>query len=66
MKTLIKLAVGAAIAGALVNMLVRRRKVNGSRADSLEATPAAPERFTLQEFAGENAECGGGIRGLNS
>jgi len=64
MRTLIKLAVGAAIAGALVNLLVRQRsaKLAGSR----RGAPVPPERFTLQELAGENAEWGGGSSGLHA
>jgi hypothetical protein len=66
MKTLIKLAVGAAIAGALVNLLTNRRR---------EALPAPPEKqgdsepaqqFSLNEVAEENAEWGGGSSGLAS
>ena len=66
MRTIIKLAVGAAIAGALVNMLVKRRSVSEASTDLPGSTPVPPERFTLAELAEENAEWGGGSSGLNS
>ena len=65
MRTLIKLAVGAAIAGALVNLLVRKKPLSGRKAMPVGATPATPQRFTLQELGGENAEWGGGSSGLS-
>lgn len=68
MKTLIKLAMGAAIAGVLVNLLMKRQ----SRGVELPATrenagdtPATPG-FTVQELVEENVEWGGGSSGLNS
>ena len=66
MRTIIKIAVGAAIAGALVNLLAKRRPVDEARADLPGSTDVPPERFTLQELAGENAEWGGGSSGLHS
>lgn len=60
-----KLAVGAAIAGALVNLLVRQKPLNGRKAMPVGATPATPQRFTPQELGGENAEWGGGSSGLS-
>lgn len=64
MKTFIKLAVGAAIAGALVNLLMRRRNetLPAPAEDRGESEPA--RGFTLQELAEENAEWGGGSSGL--
>ncbi len=57
MKTVIKLAVGAAIAGALVKLLVKR--------PSRERLIAS-KSFTLQDLRGENAEWGGGSSGLKA
>jgi hypothetical protein len=66
MRTLIKLAVGAAIAGALVNLLVKRRSLKGGTESLPAGAPVPPESFTLQDLAGENREWGGGSSGLNS
>jgi hypothetical protein len=56
MKTLIKLALGAAIAGALVNLLRARREPAQQPASDMH-----PE-----DWSGENAEWGGGSSGLNA
>lgn len=77
MKTLLKLAVGAAIAGALVNLL--RKQQSRRDADLSSVTrpdqslsagsgrvPPGSRGFTLEEIAGENAEWGGGSSGLNA
>jgi hypothetical protein len=73
MKTLLKLAVGAAIAGAVVNLLAKRRARNRSEGAQLlpmtggrGRVPAGSSGFTLEEIAGENAEWGGGGSGLNA
>lgn len=72
MKTLLKLAVGAAIAGAVVSLLVKRRAKNDAGTRLLPLTggtgrvPTGSSGFTLEEIAGENAEWGGGGSGLNS
>lgn len=73
MNNLIKLAMGAAIAGAVVTLLMKQR----SRARPTEEyllpytggsgrVPAGSGGFTLEEIAGEHAEWGGGSSGLNS
>ncbi|HUQ11918.1 MAG TPA: hypothetical protein VM146_16505 [Steroidobacteraceae bacterium] len=71
MNTLIKLAVGAAIAGALVNLAMKQRSRKSGR-NLLPMTagrgrvPSGSGGFTLEEIAGENAEWGGGSSGLNA
>ncbi|HEX6636064.1 MAG TPA: hypothetical protein VF033_00290 [Steroidobacteraceae bacterium] len=73
MKTLLKLAVGAAIAGALVNLLRKQRSRSDEfpQSDQTQSAGAGREPpgsrgFTLEEIAGENAEWGGGSSGLNA
>jgi hypothetical protein len=61
MKTVIKVAVGATIAGALVSLLVKRQ--SSERLSASNQDPGDPSRslesVTLQELDGENAEWGG-------
>jgi hypothetical protein len=73
MKTLLKLAVGAAIAGAVVSFLAKRQTRNEANGAKLlpmtrgsGRVPAGSSGFTLEEIAGENAEWGGGGSGLNA
>jgi hypothetical protein len=73
MNNLIKLAVGAAIAGALVTLFVKQRSRARASEDNLlpytggrGRVPAGSGGFTLEEIAGEHAEWGGGSSGLNS
>jgi hypothetical protein len=73
MNTLIKLAVGAAIAGALVSLALRQRSRKAARGRTLlpltaghGRVPAGSGGLTIEEIAGENAEWGGGSSGLNS
>ena len=71
MKTLLRFAIGAAVAGALVHYFTKQRS---SRAWSAEDAPAdeftestpGTGGFTVEELAGEDREWGGGGSGLNS
>ncbi len=70
MNNLAKLAVGAAIAGALVTVFMKRRSWQ-ARSQALPSagmgrSPRGSQGFTLEELAGENAEWGGGSSGLNA
>ena len=69
MNNLVKLALGAAIAGALVTVFMKQR--SAKRRDVLPSAgmgrvPRGSQGFTLEELAGENAEWGGGSSGLNA
>jgi hypothetical protein len=71
MNTLLKIAVGAAIAGAVAAVLVERRFVGGSRLPRKPSTagmgrhPARPWVSPLEEVLDEHAVWGGGGSGLN-
>lgn len=73
MNNLIKLVVGAAVAGALITLAMKQRSRKAVRGRTLlpmtagrGRVPAGSGGFTLEEIAGENAEWGGGSSGLNS
>jgi hypothetical protein len=72
MNTSVKLAVGAAIAGALFTLFMKqraRKRVRRSEpllSAGLGRSPRGSQGFTLDELSGENAEWGGGSSGLNA
>jgi hypothetical protein len=70
MKTLLKLAVGAAIAGAFINLMMRKR-AERDVALPRNASPtgqgdAVSSTVVAEDLKGENAEWGGGSSGLNA
>ncbi|HET9865138.1 MAG TPA: hypothetical protein VFP37_16980 [Steroidobacteraceae bacterium] len=67
MKTVIKLALGVAIAGVLINLLAKRRSRDELAAvlDEPRAEPTVARDPDPQDVAGENAVWGGGSSGLN-
>jgi hypothetical protein len=62
MKHLIRFAIGAAVAGALVNMLMKRRSRSGLSDDNRmteDNEEAGTRGFTLQELADTNSVSSG-------
>ena len=69
MNTLLRIAIGAAIAGAAVAVLMKRKSPELPELPSTAGhgrAPAGSQGFTLDELAGENREWGGGSAGLGS
>ena len=71
MKTLLKLAMGAAVASALVHYLTKQRSsASRSSGEALrdDVADGVPRTggFTIEELSGESREWGGGSSGLNS
>lgn len=71
MNTILKIAVGAAIAGAVVAVVMKQRSAKAKLPDAPSTAgqgrvPSGSDGYTLEELASENKEWGGGSSGLNA
>jgi hypothetical protein len=67
MNTLLKIAMGAAIAGAIVAVLAKKSlQRRASPTAGLGRNPPGAQGYTVEELAGEHAEWGGGGSGLRN